>query len=345
MDEIDILKLRYRCSECKNLESHHASDKKRKCEKCGTVLTEITEKDYQHYKEKKKKKEEEKKEKKEKKEKEKEKKKKKSEKKDEDESPEKEDKKHKHKLKRSSSTKNIEDKNNKAKKENKEPGDLTSRGRSHSKSSSKKKKKKRNRYRSIEKLGPILNKIVSKVYKGKDVEKDLKKLNKLDFSEVSDSNNNNITINHNNNQPTQVLVNNKDVTKIVDTEVFEPLFNTLNGYLFNNFMQNFASSSTTYYSNAQTVVNNNRNYATQHGSKPIKDESLSNLKQFPLSNKYCKKGKDGKYELPSCCICLSEIKKGKNTILLPCKHMFHSKCITDWLKSNNTCPMCRKEID
>ncbi len=177
------------------------------------------------------------------------------------------------------------------------------------------------------------------------MEKDLKKLNKLDFSEVSDSNNNNITINHNNNQPTQVLVNNKDVTKIVDTEVFEPLFNTLNGYLFNNFMQNFASSSTTYYSNAQTVVNNNRNYATKHGSKPIKDESLSNLKQFPLSNKYCKKGKDGKYELPSCCICLSEIKKGKNTILLPCKHMFHSKCITDWLKSNNTCPMCRKEID
>ena len=56
MDEIDLLKLRYRCLECKNLESHHASDKKRKCEKCGTILTEITEKDYQHYKEKNKKK-------------------------------------------------------------------------------------------------------------------------------------------------------------------------------------------------------------------------------------------------------------------------------------------------
>ena len=53
MDE-DSLKLRYRCSECKNLESHHATDKKRKC---GTILTEITEKDYQHYKDKKKKKE------------------------------------------------------------------------------------------------------------------------------------------------------------------------------------------------------------------------------------------------------------------------------------------------
>ena len=54
MDE-DSLKLRYRCSECKNLESHHATDKKRKC---GTILTEITEKDYQHYKDKKKKKRE-----------------------------------------------------------------------------------------------------------------------------------------------------------------------------------------------------------------------------------------------------------------------------------------------
>ena len=59
MDE-DSLKLRYRCSECKNLESHHATDKKRKC---GTILTEITEKDYQHYKDKKKKKEEKEKEK------------------------------------------------------------------------------------------------------------------------------------------------------------------------------------------------------------------------------------------------------------------------------------------
>ena len=50
MDELDSLKLRYRCPECKNLESYHVSDKKRKCEKCGKTLTEITEKDYHHYK-------------------------------------------------------------------------------------------------------------------------------------------------------------------------------------------------------------------------------------------------------------------------------------------------------
>ena len=51
-----------------------------------------------------------------------------------------------------------------------------------------------------------------------------------------------------------------------------------------------------------------------------------------------------KYELPNCCICLSEIAKGQETVLLPCGHMFHWKCCLNWLKKNNTCPMCRFEI-
>ena len=31
-------------------------------------------------------------------------------------------------------------------------------------------------------------------------------------------------------------------------------------------------------------------------------------------------------------------------VLLPCGHMFHWKCCLNWLKKNNTCPMCRFEI-
>ena len=334
MDELDSLKLRYRCSECKNLESHRNADKKRKCEKCGKDLTEITEKDYQHYKNKNKKKDEDKKYKKNK-----------NKKKDDEVSSDEENKKRKRKLKRSSSTKNIEDRNYKSKKESKEEGDLTSRtNRSSDKNG---KKNKRNRYRSIEKLGPILNKIVKKSLKGgKGIEKDLKKLNKIDFSDISNQNNNNITINHSNDQPTEIFVNDKEITHLVDTDVFDPLFKTLNSVFLNNFNQNFTSSNTTnYYETVHSTVRNNEQYATQHGSKPIKDESLSKLKQFKLSNKYCKKGKDGNYELPSCCICLSEIKKGKETILLDCGHMFHSKCCVNWLKKNNTCPMCRHEIE
>ena len=37
MHDEESLKLRYRCSVCKNLESNNASNKKRKCENCGNV--------------------------------------------------------------------------------------------------------------------------------------------------------------------------------------------------------------------------------------------------------------------------------------------------------------------
>ena len=31
---------------------------------------------------------------------------------------------------------------------------------------------------------------------------------------------------------------------------------------------------------------------------------------------------------------------------LPCdtRHYFHTKCIENWLKSNNSCPLCKKPI-
>lgn len=33
------------------------------------------------------------------------------------------------------------------------------------------------------------------------------------------------------------------------------------------------------------------------------------------------------------------------TTKLKCKHKFHSKCINEWFKINNTCPLCRLEIE
>ena len=77
---------------------------------------------------------------------------------------------------------------------------------------------------------------------------------------------------------------------------------------------------------------------------PIDDEILKQLKIFKFDNKNCKKDKDGKYENPTCCICLKEITKGQETVLIPCEHMFHWKCCLIWLEKSYSCPMCRFKI-
>ena len=43
-----------------------------------------------------------------------------------------------------------------------------------------------------------------------------------------------------------------------------------------------------------------------------------------------------------CSICLNSIKKEEDTIKTNCKHLFHTECISRWLKIKTSCPLCRK---
>ena len=42
-----------------------------------------------------------------------------------------------------------------------------------------------------------------------------------------------------------------------------------------------------------------------------------------------------------CAICLSSYSSSEGCGTLPCKHTYHSRCITEWLSRNPTCPLCR----
>jgi len=46
-----------------------------------------------------------------------------------------------------------------------------------------------------------------------------------------------------------------------------------------------------------------------------------------------------------CCICLDEIHLGGRVSRLPCGHIFHRPCITDWLQKHNSCCICRYELE
>ena len=47
-----------------------------------------------------------------------------------------------------------------------------------------------------------------------------------------------------------------------------------------------------------------------------------------------------------CIICLEDFKNNDKSIYLPCFHLFHEKCITDWINMNKGfCPFYRSIIN
>ncbi|KAK9283048.1 hypothetical protein L1049_011276 [Liquidambar formosana] len=44
-----------------------------------------------------------------------------------------------------------------------------------------------------------------------------------------------------------------------------------------------------------------------------------------------------------CVICQMRYKRGARQIKLPCKHVYHTECITKWLSINKICPVCNVE--
>jgi hypothetical protein len=50
--------------------------------------------------------------------------------------------------------------------------------------------------------------------------------------------------------------------------------------------------------------------------------------------------------LKDCFICMNSFQTTDSMIRLPCEHVYHQPCIHSWLtKYNNTCPLCRKQVD
>jgi Ring finger domain len=46
----------------------------------------------------------------------------------------------------------------------------------------------------------------------------------------------------------------------------------------------------------------------------------------------------------TCCVCLEKYKVNAWVRYLNCKHFFHQECIDQWLRINNSCPVCRSQL-
>ena len=143
-------------------------------------------------------------------------------------------------------------------------------------------------------------------------------------------------------QPLRIYVQRQNVAQ----SIFDPVFLSFGSMFNNNFRDNFSSNFRSnfrgnFLNEIIRILERNQEEAARRAHPPTSESALKKLKRFPLTDKYCKKDKNGKLELPSCCICLNDIEKNEETVLLPCGHMFHWNCCLSWLKGNNTCPMCR----
>ena len=169
----------------------------------------------------------------------------------------------------------------------------------------------------------------------------------------SNNNNNNTSQNNNNNvQNNQNELNIMVRSHNISSDIFDPNFTsfgtTFNQVFQNNFSSNFRSNfiSGNFISAILNIIQRNMSEVNinKHKQHPISEENIKKLKKFKLSEKYCKIENNNKIEKPNCCICLEEIEIGKDTLLLPCGHMFHDNCCMNWLYKSNTCPVCRFEI-
>ena len=112
----------------------------------------------------------------------------------------------------------------------------------------------------------------------------------------------------------------------------------------NDSINNIPDILSNIFDSLSIVFINNRISFEQEKNPPLSENIIEKLTHFKMDKKFCKKNKQNNFEFPKCSICLMEINEGMESILLPCAHIFHEKCITQWLKIHNTCPLCRYEL-
>ena len=110
-----------------------------------------------------------------------------------------------------------------------------------------------------------------------------------------------------------------------------------NDNIINSFLSNILGLS-----NPSIIIN--RIPFQNEENQPVEKNIINKLNHFKMDKKCCKKNEKGELEFPKCTICLIEINEGNESISLPCEHMFHAKCITQWFGIHNTCPICRLEL-
>lgn len=74
--------------------------------------------------------------------------------------------------------------------------------------------------------------------------------------------------------------------------------------------------------------------------------STSSLNKLKKQSFFAKRSGDGDGLSDDCVICLEGLSGSREALTkMTCNHIFHERCIFGWLKVQNSCPICRRELE
>ncbi|KAJ4915722.1 RING/U-box superfamily protein [Raphanus sativus] len=85
---------------------------------------------------------------------------------------------------------------------------------------------------------------------------------------------------------------------------------------------------------------NGDDFSEKQGRSPASKSSVESMPRVVIGKEEERGGGGG----GSCPVCLEEWSEGDVAAEMPCKHVFHSKCVEEWLGRHATCPLCRYEM-
>lgn len=112
-----------------------------------------------------------------------------------------------------------------------------------------------------------------------------------------------------------------------------PENNTINNPPTQN-ISNFLSQATNLINVLNSISNNIAPQNMEDVAVTLDKNDLEKIETKVLSEKL----------ETTCSVCMCDMDKDEEVSILPCKHVFHTDCINEWLvKYNYKCPICRKE--
>lgn len=82
----------------------------------------------------------------------------------------------------------------------------------------------------------------------------------------------------------------------------------------------------------------------QHGERQQTGAQAGTIAALPTRTFHGGDGVHAPKEENNCQVCMEDFEEGDELRTLPCFHLFHAKCVDQWLKQNSICPICRHKI-